>query len=130
MHHNTKRIGKLSTQGIKVSFAVKIDTTTDRGRGMAHQYYDRTSYDVMWLVKYENSFRTSREIQCTSIANINQLMPSGNTFGLFSVSHDTHKYTIWPNGEAFYVKTGYGVLLPCVNDHPRKDGLTWTAELL
>jgi len=66
---------------------------------MAHQYYDTTSYDVMWLVKYENSFPTSREIRCTCITNIKQLMLSGNTFGPFCVSKDKHKYTIWPNGE-------------------------------
>lgn len=95
---------------------------------MAHQYYDRTSYDVMWLVKYEKSFRTLREIQCTSITNINRVMLSGNTLGSFCVSKDTHKYTIWPNGEAFNVKTCYDVLLLCVIDHLRKDGLMWTAE--
>ena len=49
-------------------------------------------------------------------------MLSGNTFGPFCVSKDTSKYTIWPNGKAFNVKRGYGVLLLYVNDHPRKDG--------
>jgi hypothetical protein len=111
MHHHTKRIGQLSTQGIKVSFAVTIKTLL-----LAHQYYGRTSYDVMWLVKYENSFRASRETQCTSITNINRLMLSGNTFGPFCVSKDTHKYTIWPNGEAFNVKTGYGYMSTIIRE--------------